>query len=178
MVPFLPLKRGVLVLYWIALAGLFILPLTDLIGLGFLLLETILPGLYTYEQPMMTTMWGSAPWPVFTGTQFLLTLSVYGFVMFQLRKLGDEISLPYLEKTRMTKIERVFIILGIAGLANQLVDATVSRFVWLHLPLINGPISQGLVGITISWIVAMILLTLIYLVINEKLSSKENEHLV
>jgi len=133
-------------------------------NLGFLLLETTLPGLYTYEQPVMTTMWGSVPWPVFTGTQFLLTLSVYGFVIFHVHKLADEISFPYL-----------FVILGIAGLANQLVDAIVSRFVWLHVPVITRPISQGLVGITISWLLALILLTVIYLVINDRLSSREDE---
>jgi len=144
-------------------------------NLGFLLLETTLPGLYTYEQPVMTTMWGSAPWPVFTGTQFLLTLSVYGFVIFHVHKLADEISFPYLGEIRMTNIARMFVILGIAGLANQLVDAIVSRFVWLHVPVITRPISQGLVGITISWLLALILLTVIYLVINDRLSSREDE---
>lgn len=170
-----PLNSGGLVLYWIVLAGLFILPLTDLLRLGFFLLETILPGLYVFGQPVMATMWGSASWPVFTGTQFLFTLSVYGFVLFHFRRLDDEISVPYLGKIRMTKIERIFIILGIEGLVNQLADAIVSRFVWLHVPVITHPISQGMVGITISWLVALILLAANYRVINGRVSSRENE---
>jgi len=170
-----PTRRGVLFLYWIVLAGLFILPLTDLVGLGYLLLGTILPDVYNNEVTGMTTMWGSMSWSLYAGTQFLFTSLVYGFLLFHLRKIDQEIVLPYLGKIRMTKIERVFLILGIAGLANQLISATVSRFVWLHVPFITGQISQGVVGITISWLLALILLALIYLVINSKLLSKEDE---
>jgi len=170
-----PIRRRVLFLYWIVLAGLFVLPLTDLVGLGYLLLGAVLPDVYNNEVTGMTTMWGSMSWSLYAGTQFLFTSLVYGFLLFHLRKIDQEIVLPYLGNIRMTKIERVFLILGIAGLANQLISATVSRFVWLHVPFITGQISQGVVGITISWLLALILLALIYLVINSQLLSKEDE---
>jgi len=170
-----PIRRRVLFLYWIVLAGLFVLPLTDLVGLGYLLLGAVLPDVYNNEVTGMTTMWGSMSWSLYAGTQFLFTSLVYGFLLFHLRKIDQEIVLPYLGNIRMTKIERVFLILGIAALANQLISATVSRFVWLHVPFITGQISQGVVGITISWLLALILLALIYLVINSQLLSKEDE---
>lgn len=170
-----PLKHGALILYWIVLAGLFILPLTDLLGLGYLLLGTFLPNVYNSEVTGMTTMWGSVSWPLYAGTQFLFTSLVYGFLLFCLRKIDQGIVLPYLGEIRMTKIQRIFLIFGIAGLANQLINTTVSRFIWLHVPFITGQISQGAVGITISWLLALLLLALVYLVINDRLSSKENE---
>lgn len=169
------IRHDVLILYWIVLAGLFILPLTDLLGLVYLLLGTFLPNVYNSEVTGMTTMWGSVSWPLYAGTQFLFTSLVYGFLLFRLRKFDQGIVLPYLGEIRMTKIERVFLNLGIAGLANQLISTTVSRFVWLDIPFVTGQISQGAVGITISWLLALLLLLLVYLVINDRLSSKENE---
>jgi len=170
-----PVKREVLILYWIILAGLFILPLTDLLGMGYLLLGTFLPDVYNSEVTGMTTMWGSVSWSLYAGAQFLFTTLVYGFFLFHLRKIGQGIVLPYLGEIRMTKIERIFLIFGIAGLANQLINTTVSRFIWLHVPFISGQISQGAVGIIVSWLLALLLLALVYLVINYRLSSKENE---
>ncbi|MGB7876008.1 MAG: hypothetical protein WBL25_16625 [Anaerolineales bacterium] len=170
-----PIRREVLILYWIVLAGLFILPLTDLLGLGYLLLGTFLPDVYNSEVTGMTTMWGSVSWSLYAGTQFLFTSLVYGFLLFHLRKIGQGIVLPYLGEIRMSKIQRIFLIFGIAGLANQLINTTVSRVIWLHVPFITGQISQGAVGITISWLLALLLLALVYLVINDRLSSKENE---
>ena len=173
-----PIRHGVLILYWIVLAGLFILPLTDLLGLGYLLFGTFLPDVYNSEVTGTTTMWGSVSWSLYAGTQFLFTSLVYGFLLFHLRKIGQGIVLPYLGEIRMTKIEKVFLIFGIAGLANQLISTTVSGFIWLHVPFITGQISQGVVGITISWLLALILLALVYLVINNRLLSKENEQLL
>jgi len=170
-----PVKREVLILYWIILAGLFILPLTDLLGMGYLLLGTFLPDVYNSEVTGMTTMWGSVSWSLYAGTQFLFTSLMYGFFLFHLRKIDQGIVLPYLGEIRMTNIQRIFLIFGVAGLANQLINTTVSRFIWLHIPFITGQVSQGAVGITISWLLALLLLALVYLVINERLSSKENE---
>jgi len=170
-----PIRRDVLILYWIVLAGLFILPLTDLLGLGYLLLGTFLPNVYNNEVTGMTTMWGSVSWPLYAGTQFLFTSLVYGFLLFHLRKFDQGIVLPYLGEIRMTKIERIFLMFGIAGLANQLINTTVSGFVWLHVPFITGQISQGAVGIAISWLLALLLLALVYMVIYTRLSAKENE---
>lgn len=170
-----PIRREVLILYWIVFAGLFILPLTDLLDLGYLLLGTILPDVYNNEVTGMTTMWGSVSWSLYAGTQFLFTSLVYGFILFHLRKIDQGIVLPYLGEIRITKIQRIFLIFGIAGLTNQLINTIVSRFVWLHVPFITSQISQGVVGITISWLLALLLLALVYLVINDRLSSKENE---
>lgn len=151
------------------------LPLTDLLQLSYLLLDTFVSGLSATEQPVMT-FWGSAPWPVFTVMQFLLILVVYAFVLFHVRGLGEEISLPYLGKIRMTGGYRIFILLGITGLANHLVGTIVTPIVWAHFPIIPGLISQGLVGVAVSWVLGLLLLTLIYLVINEILTSREGEH--
>jgi hypothetical protein len=164
------------ILYWIVLAGLFSLPITDLLRLSYTLLQPVVPG-YFAPTNQIVTFWGSGPMYVFDALQFALILLVYALVLSQVRGLEETIDLPYLGVIQLTGFQRVCLMLGIGGLVNQLAEGVVSHIVWLNIPLIQRQISAGLVGILGSWVVGILLLILIYLALSSRLYSSEDEGL-
>jgi hypothetical protein len=161
------------ILYWIVLAGLFSLPITDLLRLSYTLLQPVVPG-YFAPTNQIVTFWGSGPMYVFDALQFALILLVYALVLSQVRGLEETIDLPYLGLLRLTSFQRICVMLGIGGLADYLIRNIVLNVVWLHFPLLSEPVSQGLVGILGSWVVAVLLLILIYLTLSSRLYSSED----
>lgn len=161
-------------IYWVALGGLFILPITDLLRLSYFILQTSIPGLVLSIDPVRT-LWGSAPWPVINILQLAAILIIYAFALSYARLLGKQFSLPGLGVIQLTGFQRICVMLGIGGLVNQLAEGVVGHIFWLNFPIVHQQISAGLVGILGSWLLGVLLLILIYLILGSRLYSQEDQ---
>jgi hypothetical protein len=86
------LKRPLILMLWLALGGLFVIPLIDLIGLIDVLVESFVP-LFAIPASQFVTAAGMEP-SLFTGMRGALLLLVYGLALWLGLKVSRSWNIP------------------------------------------------------------------------------------
>ena len=165
------LERPLILMTWLALGGLFAIPLLDLIGLLRAFVETFIP-LFTIPASQFVTVSGTEPWPLFTGMRGVLFLLVYGLALWLGLKVLRIWNVPIGLSIRVTPFEKVFVILAFGGLAYRAVYAVVGLVISSGATALSFRLGSQLAGEGLSWILALLLLGLILLVMLNRLDAR------
>ena len=171
------LERPLILMIWLALGGLFAIPLLDLIGIIDAFVETFVP-LFAIPASQFVTVSGTEPWPLFTGMRGALFLLVYGLALWLGLKVLRIWNIPIDLSIRVTPFEKVFMILAFGGLAYRAVDAVVGVVISTGASALSLRLGSQLAGDGISWILGLLLLGLILLVMANRLDAsmqKDNQ---
>jgi len=171
------LERPLILMIWLALGGLFAIPLLDLIGIIDAFVETFVP-LFAIPASQFVTVSGTEPWPLFTGMRGALLLLVYGLALWLGLKVLRIWNIPIDFSIRVTPFEKVFMILAFGGLAYRAVDAVVGVVISSAATALSFRLGAQLAGDGISWILALLLLGLILLIMLNRLDAsmqKDNQ---
>lgn len=166
--------RSFFVILWLALAGLILTPMIDFFGYLGNLVGMFIPPSGRFDIPIFL---GVAPGWYFTLVALLLGASVYGLTIFSIHKFLYPGKLPFLQGVKITNWEFGFVLLGIAGLVNQMVRGIVINFVFIYFPSLidQFDITQHFIGFWITWGIALILLAVTYFLMTEMLYRRENK---
>lgn len=165
------LERPLILMIWLALGGLFAIPLLDLIGIIDAFVETFVP-LFAIPASQFVTISGTEPWPLFTGMRGALLLLVYGLALWLGLRVLRIWNTPIDLSIRVTPFEKVFMILAFGGLAYRAVDAVVGLVISTGASALSLRLGSQLAGDGISWILALLLLGLILLVMLNRLDAR------
>ena len=171
------LERPLILMIWLALGGLFAIPLLDLIGIIDAFVETFVP-LFAIPASQFVTVSGTEPWPLFTGMRGALLLLVYGLALWLGLRVLRIWNTPIDLSIRVTPFEKVFMILAFGGLAYRAVDAVVGVVISTGASALSLRLGSQLAGDGISWILGLLLLGLILLVMANRLDAsmqKDNQ---
>ena len=164
------LKRPLILMMWLALGGLFVIPLIDLIGIIDAFVETFVP-LFAIPASQFVTASGMEP-SLFTGMRGALLLLVYGFALWLGLKLLRIWNAPIDLSIRVTPFEKIFMILVLGGLAHSAVEEIVFGVVFTGTTALSFHLGSQLAGWGISWILGLLLLGLILLVMLNRLDAR------
>lgn len=164
-------ERPLILMIWLALGGLFAIPLLDLIGIIDAFVETFVP-LFAIPASQFVTVSGTEPWPLFTGMRGALFLLVYGLALWLGLKVLRIWNIPIDLSIRVTPFEKVFVILAFGGLAYRAVDAVVGLVVSSGATALSLRLGSQPAGERISWILGLLLLGLILLVMVNRLDAR------
>ena len=162
------LERPLILMIWLALGGLFVTPLQDLIGLIDAFVETFVP-LFAIPASQFVTVSGTEPLPLFTGMRGALFLLVYGLALWLGLKALRTWNIPIDLSIRVTPFEKGFMILGFGGLVYRAVFAVAGLVISSGATALSFRLGSHLAGDSISWILALLLLGLILLVMLNRL---------
>ena len=167
--------RAIQILLWLALGGLFLAPVTDIVRYTTSILSLIIPSLRNANPTMV--LLGVGPFLLYSTLSMILGILIYGFALYyaRLRIIHDQT--VFRQRLQLTNLELGFVILGIAGLVNQMVRGIVVRLVTLYIPGLTAlqDLTLGLSGFWISWLLAVLILIVILFIMNEKIYRNENE---
>lgn len=146
------------IILWLALGGLFTLPLLDLVRwLGNLANIVVVPS--GQGDGGFTTFLGIAPFWVYYGFNIFLMLAIYGIVFWFAMNF---LSIP----GEFTKMERTFIILSVASLFYRGVSNIFTYIFSLQLPSNLAQQDFGIPGFVFEVLVGFIILLLILFGLN------------
>ena len=171
------LERPLILMIWLALGGLFAIPLLDLIGIIDAFVETFVP-FFAITASQFVTVSGTEPWPLFTGMRGALLLLIYGLALWLGLKVLRIWNTPIDLSIRVTPFEKIFMILAFGGLAYRAVDAVVGVVISSAATALSFRLGSQLAGDGISWILALLLLGLILLIMLNRLDAsmqKDNQ---
>ena len=163
------LKRPLILMMWLALGGLFVIPLIDLIGIIDAFVATFVP-LFAIPASQFVTAAGMAP-SLFTGMRGALFLLVYGLALWLGLKVLRTWNVPNDLSIRVTPFEKIFMILVFGGLAHSAVEEVVFGVVFTEATALSFHLGSQLAGWGISWILGLLLLGLILLVMLNRLDA-------
>ena len=165
------LERPLILMIWLALGGLFVTPLQDLIGLIDAFVETFVP-LFAIPASQFVTVSGTEPWPLFTGMRGALFLLVYGLALWLGLKVFRNWNIPIGLSIRVTPFEKVFMILAFGGLVYRAVFALVGLVISSGATALSFRLGSQLAGEGLSWILGLLLLGLILLIMLNRLDAR------
>ena len=163
-------ERPLILMIWLALGGLFVIPLIDLIGIIDAFVETFVP-LFAIPASQFVTVAGMEP-SLFTATRGLLLLLVYGLALWLGLKLLRIWNVPIDLSIRVTPFEKVFMVLVFGGLAHSAVEEIVFGVVFTGATALSFRLGSQLVGWGISWILGLLLLGLVLLIMLNRLDAR------
>ncbi len=152
---------------------LFIAPLLDLLNLLFWLTRLMLSP--AVNMGSLSTIWGTAPLPVYVGLTSLTTIVVYALVMVIGYRHWPEEEAPEVGEAPSLALEEWFVLLAAAGLVNRLVSAILTQVVWFSVPPSLQPGELGSVGLMGAYLLGLALLAVILLVMLNALKRKPEE---
>jgi len=167
-------ERPLILMVWLALGGLFAIPLLDFIGIIDAFVETFVP-LFAIPASQFVTVSGTEPWPLFTIMRGALLLLVYGFTLWLGLKVLRIWNIPIDLSIRVTPFEKVFMILSFGGLAHRAVEMIVLDTVTSAASVFSLRLGSQLMGWGISWILALLLLGIILLAMLNRLDSLQQK---
>ena len=165
------LERPLILMIWLALGGLFVTPLQDLIGLIDAFVETFVP-LFSIPASQFVTVSGTEPWPLFTGMRGALFFLVYGLALWLGLKALRIWNIPIGLSIRVTPFEKVFMILAFGGLVYRAVFALVGLVISSGATALSFRLGSQLAGEGLSWILGLLLLGLILLIMLNRLDAR------
>lgn len=160
---------------WLALAGLIHTPLLDFILYLGSILNLIIPS--SDQSGSISVFLGMAPILNFLTIRLILGIAVYGLTLYYVRKLVVPDRLPYIQGLRLSDWEFGFILLGIAGLMNNIVRGIVFNFVSINFPSLITSFDQAqlIKGFWITWLIAFLILIGTLFCMNELLYRREDK---
>jgi hypothetical protein len=160
---------------WLALAGLILTPLLDFILYLGSILNLIIPS--SDQSGTISVFLGMAPFMYFLTIRLILGIAVYGLTLYYIRRLEVPDRLPNIQGLKLRNWEFGFILLGIAGLVNNIVRGIVFNFVSINFPslITSFDQSQLFIGFWITWLIAFIILIGAMFCMNELLYRREDK---
>jgi hypothetical protein len=157
---------------WIALGGLLLIPLVDLISyLRDLILLAIPSDQSASNIPLFL---GTSSWLIYSVIAIIMGVIVYSFAIYYGGRILEKGRLPILKELTLTSLEKGFFIVGIAGLFHRMIRGIVINFIWMRLPVARDISSQGLVGSLVGWIIAFLLLAIAVISMNGRLQGEQD----
>jgi hypothetical protein len=151
------------IILWLALGGLFTLPLQDIVrwlaNLTNIVFLTVRPGANG-----ITTAFGLIPFRAYYGFSLFLMLAIYGMVIWVTSDY-----LPTVEQ--FNRIEQIFIILAIASLSYHAVSNIFTYIFDVQLPSSLAQQNYGIAGFLSAVAIGFIILCLILLGLNRFMST-------
>jgi hypothetical protein len=166
--------RPIQLAIWLALGGLFTIPLFDLLRIFHLFDVWLMPS---FEAGEFVTLWGSVPWFVYDACIGLTMLIIYGNTLKMGWKPLFKRDPPILESIQINSFERVFILCTIAGLANNIVLTVLYSIIWSQSPLEIEGIGKGIAGFFAGWLTSLLIVAIAIYVMSEFIARKEDEFL-
>jgi hypothetical protein len=164
-------NRSTRMFFWLVLGGFFLIPLIDLITLIRDLISLAFPSeQIVTDFPLFL---GNISWPLFLIIATAMNIIVYAFAIFYGRRILEKRELPFMKELTLNNLESGFVVLGFAGLLNQMIGGIVMNFIWMQIPVSTTVSSQGLFGSLVGWIVAFLILAVLIIFMNGKLESGE-----
>ncbi len=146
---------------WLALAGLFLTPILDVLGWIEGLIRLVLQG-----QQLIQSGTGQVPEPFLTLLTLFLSIAVYVFALW----LGkDFINNPNSLKTKSRQVGslgKTFLVLAVASRASQFVRHIILQVVLFQLPNQQQPNDFGSLGFFIAVAIGLLMLLTILIYIN------------
>ena len=160
---------------WLALGGLILTPLTDLLRYLSSVLSLIIPSLRS-PVPFMVFL-GVGNFMLYSTITLILGMIVYGLAVYYARPLLALGKLPLIQGLKLEFWESGFVLLGIGGLINQMVRGIVVRFVSISLPSLTDTqdLAQGYKGFWVTWLIAFLILLVTLFVMDKLITRGENE---
>jgi hypothetical protein len=123
------------------------------------------------------TFLGMAPFMYFLTIRLILGIAVYGLTLYYARKLVAPDRLLYIKRLQLSNWEFGFVLLGVAGLVNNIVGGIVINFVSINFPssILHFDQTQLLIGFWITWLIAFIILIGAMFCMNELLYRREDK---
>ncbi len=162
--------RPIQLILWFALGGCFLIPLIDLLSYLRDLIGLAVPSGQSGSE--FSLFLGRIAWPRYSGMAVALSAILYGLAIYYGGRLFTQTRL--MENLTLNPLEKAFIVLGLAGLINQMVRGIVLNFLWIRIPVPTEISSQGLFGALLGWIVGLMLLGVVVAYMNG-LIEKKNE---
>jgi hypothetical protein len=150
--------RATQMFLWLALGGFILTPLTDFLRYLSSLFSLIIPSLWDSGNIMVFL--GEGPFLMYSTITLILGIFVYGLALYDGRMMIADGNIPLVQELQLESWELGFILLGIVGLINDMVNGVVVSFVNIYLPSLTA--QQGLAqlstGFWISWLIAIVVL--------------------
>jgi hypothetical protein len=157
---------------WLALGGLILYPLADLLRYFLSFLSLIIPSFWNFT-PMTVTL-GMGPFLVYSTITLILGIVVYGLAYYYARRVIAQGEIPPIRALQLENWELGFVLLGIIGLINQMVKGIVVSFVSINLNSLAFRLDLSpQKGFWISWLIALLILLATLYVINERITKSE-----
>lgn len=146
------------IILWLALGGLFTLPLQDIVrwlaNLANLVFLSVRPG-----TTGITTSFGLIPFQAYYGFSIFLMLAIFGIIIW--------VSTDYLPRTeRFNRTERSFIVLTIASLSYHAVSNIFTYIFDIQLPSSLAQQNYGIAGFLFAVAIGFAILLLILFGLN------------
>jgi len=167
--------RALQIILWLTLGGLILTPLTDLLRYLGSVLNLFIPS--SDKLGIISVFLGMAPFLFYSTISLIQGIAVYGLTLYYARKLVVQGKLPFIRGLKLSNWEFGFVLLGLAGLVNRMVNGIVVNFVSIYFPSLTNQLNlnQLFIGFWISWLIAYIILIIILFWMNELLYRRENE---
>ncbi|MCL4486641.1 MAG: hypothetical protein M1570_00735 [Chloroflexi bacterium] len=166
-------RRALRALLLFVFAYVFATPFVDLLHVLVSIPQILCISCWT-PPPTFDVIFGSAPAPLESLLEDLLTVVVYGFVLWSQREVASQRLPPSERLLTPGTIDNRFLMLGIGGLVKRAADFVVLQV--LALGVFVNPIvgNRGLAGFAAGWGLALFWITLILLVITLRLGRPGN----
>ena len=167
--------RALQIVLWLTLGGLILIPFMDFLRYLSFVLDLIIPSSGKFNS--ISVFLGMAPFLFYSTITLVLGIVVYGLTLYYARKLLAQGKLPFVRGLVLGNWEFGFVLLGIAGLVNRMVNGIVANFVNIRIPGLTDQLdlAQLSKGFWISWLIAFIILTVTLFCMNELLFRRENK---
>ena len=169
-------KRLLILMMWLALGGLFVIPLIDLIGIVDTFVGTFVP-LFAIPASQFVIAAGIEP-SLFTVMRGALLLLVYGLALWLGLKGSRSWDIPIDLPIQLTPLEKIFMILVLGGLAHSAVEEIIFGVVFTGATALSFHLGSQLAGWGISWILGLLMLGLVLLIMLNRLDARlQNDNL-
>ncbi len=167
--------RALRIVLWLTLGGLILIPFMDFLRYLSFVLDLIIPSSGKFNS--LSVFLGMAPFLYYSAITLILGIAVYGLALYYARKLVAQGNLPFIQGLELDNWEFWFVLLGIAGLVNRMVNGIVANFVNIRIPGLTDQLdlTQLSKGFWISWLIAFIVLIVTLFSMNELLYRRENK---
>jgi hypothetical protein len=165
-------NRVLHIILWLSLAGLIHTPLRDIILYLGSILNLIIPSWDEFGS--ISVSLGMAPFLYFSTITLILGIAVYGLTLYYASKLVASDRLLYIQRLQLSNWEFGFLLLGIAGLVNNIVRGIVINFVSIYFPGLISLFDLAQ-GFWITWLIAFIILIGTLFCMNELIYRREDK---
>jgi hypothetical protein len=166
--------RAFQIVLWLAFGGLILISFMDFLRYLSYALNLVIPS---SKSDSISVFLGMAPFLYYSMISLILGIAVYGLTLYYARKLVAQGKLPFIKGLELSNWEFGFVLLGMAGLVNRMVNGIVVNFVTIYIPSLTDQLdlTQLSKGFWISWLIGFIILIVTLFCMNELLYRRENK---
>jgi hypothetical protein len=166
-------KHAIQIFLWLALGGLILTPIYDFLRYLGYVLSLVIPSLR--NSVPISVFLGVGPYLVYSIITLILGVIVYTLSFNHAHTLINKGRIPLNPELQLGNWELSIVLLGVAGLVNQLISGIIVKFLFIYLPSLTDQLNfaQGLNGFWISWLIAFIILLGTLFIMYQKIQTRE-----